>query len=245
MRHFLLSGPVTALSFGVGVTTAQTRLIAATGGTHGAPAGLVGALRSAVAMATITMAANEHGGATAGAQVASSGKVHWHTRPMGSPRGRPLCGILRVQRRPSGLRGAASELAWQLGPVSRLRFHRPVGFLPHRQRRRYRDDVHRTFTSNPCRAQLPDDGLAQQSVRRKPCGQQTVKPAYTCRPSKPKPLSRVSPTDNRSTPNFYGKTAPLTKGSGSPEGDESQVYPAYLPLIVAATASRAPMIELR
>ena len=28
-----------------------------------------------------------------------------------------------------GLRGAASELAWRLGPVSRLRFHRPVSFL--------------------------------------------------------------------------------------------------------------------
>jgi hypothetical protein len=32
-----------------------------------------------------------------------------------------------------GLRGAASELAWRLGPVSRLRFHRPVSFLPHPQ----------------------------------------------------------------------------------------------------------------
>ena len=36
-----------------------------------------------------------------------------------------------------GLRGAASELAWRLGPVSRLRFHRPVGFLLHRRCWRY------------------------------------------------------------------------------------------------------------
>lgn len=32
-----------------------------------------------------------------------------------------------------GLRGAASELAWRLVPMSRLRFHRPVSFLPHPQ----------------------------------------------------------------------------------------------------------------
>jgi hypothetical protein len=37
-----------------------------------------------------------------------------------------------------GLRGATSELAWRLVPVSRLRFHRPIGFLPHQRRRRYR-----------------------------------------------------------------------------------------------------------
>ena len=35
-----------------------------------------------------------------------------------------------------GLRGVASELAWRLGPVSRLRFHGPVGFLPHRRSER-------------------------------------------------------------------------------------------------------------
>ena len=32
-----------------------------------------------------------------------------------------------------GLRGATAELAWWLEPVSRLRLHRPIGFLPHRQ----------------------------------------------------------------------------------------------------------------
>lgn len=134
MRHFLLSGPVTTLAFGVGVTAAHAVLIAATRGTDRSPACLVGTPRGAVALAAITVAANEHGRAAADAQVASSGKVHWPTWPMGFTGDVRLCGILRVQRRPSGLRGAISELAWRLGPVSRLRFHRPLGFLPHRRR---------------------------------------------------------------------------------------------------------------
>src|SRR5450631_3022958 len=36
-----------------------------------------------------------------------------------------------------GLRGAASGLTWRLGPVSRLRFHRLVGFLLHLRCWRY------------------------------------------------------------------------------------------------------------
>jgi hypothetical protein len=67
MRHFLLSGPVTALPFGVGVTTAQAGLVSAAGGTHGTSASLVGTLRRAVAVAAITVAANEHGRAATGA----------------------------------------------------------------------------------------------------------------------------------------------------------------------------------
>ena len=132
MRHFLLSGAVTALSFGVRVTTAPAGLVAVAGGTHRLVAGLLGTLRGAVAMAAITRAADEYRRATAGAAIASSWKFHGHTGPMGSSRERPLCGILRVQRCPSGLRGATTELAWRLGPVSRLRFHRPVSVLPHR-----------------------------------------------------------------------------------------------------------------
>ena len=90
-----------------------------------------------VAVAAIAVAADEYGGATAGAQVASPGKVHWQSGPMGNRRRRPLREILCRQRRPSGLRGATSGLAWRLGPVSRLRFHRPIDFLPHRRCRRY------------------------------------------------------------------------------------------------------------
>jgi hypothetical protein len=67
MRHFLLSGPVTALPFGVGVTTTQAGLIPAAGSTNRTAAGTVGTLHSAVAVAAIAVAANEHRGAAAGA----------------------------------------------------------------------------------------------------------------------------------------------------------------------------------
>ena len=67
MRHFLLPSPVTALPFGVGVTTAQAVLIATAGGSNRTAAGLLGTPRGAVAMAAITVAANEHRGAAAGA----------------------------------------------------------------------------------------------------------------------------------------------------------------------------------
>ena len=87
MRHFLLSGPVTALPFGVGMAAAQAVLVSAAGGSNRTAAGLLGAPRGAVAMAAITVAANEHGRAAPGAQVASSGKIHWHTRPMGKTTG--------------------------------------------------------------------------------------------------------------------------------------------------------------
>ena len=42
-----------------------------------------------------------------------------------------------------GLRGVASDLTWWFGPVSRLRFHRPAHFLPHRP--------------HPAALRLPDD----------------------------------------------------------------------------------------
>jgi hypothetical protein len=83
MRHFLLPGSVTALAFGMGVTTAAAVLIAATRSTGGLSACLVGTVRGAVAMATITVAANEHSCAASGAQVTSSREIHWPSRPMG------------------------------------------------------------------------------------------------------------------------------------------------------------------
>ena len=90
MRHFLRpkavqshSGPITLLTFGVGVTTAQTVLIAITGGPDRAAACQVGTSRGAVALATVAVAANEYGGAAAGAQIASSREVHGSPWPMG------------------------------------------------------------------------------------------------------------------------------------------------------------------
>lgn len=83
MRHFLCSGPVTALPLGMRVTAAQAGLIAAAGRTLGVVAGLLGTGRGAVTVAAITVATDQHGGATTGAQVTSSGKVHWQSGPMG------------------------------------------------------------------------------------------------------------------------------------------------------------------
>ena len=84
MRHFLRPKgvqshlvPITLLTFGVGVTTAQAVLIATTGGPDRAPACLVGASRGAVALAAVAVAANQYGGAAARAQIASSREVHW------------------------------------------------------------------------------------------------------------------------------------------------------------------------
>jgi hypothetical protein len=83
MRHFLHSGPVTALPLCMRVTAAQAGLIAISGRTPGVTAGFFGAGRGAVTVAAIAVAADQHGRATGGAQVASSGKVHWQSGPMG------------------------------------------------------------------------------------------------------------------------------------------------------------------
>ena len=84
MRHFLRPSPVTLLTFGVGVAAAQAVLIAATGGTDRASTRLAGTSGGAVALAAVAVAANQHGGAAACAQIASSGEVHWSPWPMGN-----------------------------------------------------------------------------------------------------------------------------------------------------------------
>ena len=99
MRHFLLPGPVAALPFGVGVTAAQAVLVSAAGGTNSTAACLLGTPRGAVAVATIAVAADQCGGAASGAQVASSGKVHWPSGPMENRRRRARREILCRQRR--------------------------------------------------------------------------------------------------------------------------------------------------
>lgn len=83
MRHFLRSDPITLLAFGVGVTPAQTGLIAAPGSTDRASAGFAGTSGGAVALAAIAVAANQHSGAATGAQIASSRQLHWSPWPMG------------------------------------------------------------------------------------------------------------------------------------------------------------------
>ena len=122
MRHYLLFGPVATLAFGVSATTTQAALVATTGSTHGQAASLIGTWPGAVAIATITVAADERGGVTAGAEVASSGEIHWQSRPMGNRRRRSLREILGRQRRRC------------LGCGVRIPDHREHPFRTHRER---------------------------------------------------------------------------------------------------------------
>ena len=89
MRHFLLSGPISTLAFGMGATAAMRVLIATAGGPYRLLARLRRASFRAVAVAAITIAADKHGGAAAGAQVAASWEFHWQVRPMGDSTGTP------------------------------------------------------------------------------------------------------------------------------------------------------------
>jgi hypothetical protein len=181
----------------MGVPAAPARLIAATGGAHGLAACLLRTRRGAVAVAAITVAADDDGSTAAGAQVASSGDVHWQAGPMESRRRRRLRETLCGRRRPRmGLQGAASGLTWRLGPASRPCLHRLVGFLPHRQPVRTshlnaRPNCSVTgycavidFGIAPTSPLLPryacQTTIAAQFVRRKPCGRQGVKPACSC-----------------------------------------------------------------
>ena len=99
MRHFLLSGAVSTLAFGMGATATTRVLIATAGGPYRLLACLRRASIIAVAITPITMAAHKHGGAAAGAQVAASREFHWHSGPMDSRRRRALREILCRQRR--------------------------------------------------------------------------------------------------------------------------------------------------
>ena len=127
-----------------------------------------------------------------------------------------------------GLRGAASELAWRLGPVSRLRFHRPVGFLLHRRRWRYLHANQALFvrplqftltrpSGDPCRASLARRWIALQSIRRNPCGRQTAKPPYSCLKFKNQNHIRLALAchpQSSSPPGFCGNATPLTRWKG-------------------------------
>lgn len=128
MRHFLLLGPVAALAFGMGMTASATRLIAAAGSPHGGASCLIGTGAGTVAVTAITVAANDDRLAATRTQVASSGEVHGQKRANGGRQQRPLREILCMQRYPSGWRGAASELAWRLGPMSRRHLQRLSAF---------------------------------------------------------------------------------------------------------------------
>lgn len=76
MRYFLLFGPVTALPFGVGMTTSPAGMIAATGVKDGGASGLIGTPCGAVAVTSIAVAANDHRGMATRTQIASSWNFH-------------------------------------------------------------------------------------------------------------------------------------------------------------------------
>ena len=86
MRHFVcLPGPVPvlALTRGVGVTPAKAGLITFPGGLYAAGAHPSGALGTAVTVAAVAVAADDHGYATAGAQVTSGRRLHRQIGPTG------------------------------------------------------------------------------------------------------------------------------------------------------------------
>ena len=171
MRHFLRFGPIPALAFGVSMTASVRRLIAATGGTDGGASRMIGAPFGAVAMTPITMTTDDHGGAATRTQVASSREVHGQRAPMGERQQHPLREILCMQRCPTGQRGAASELAWRLGPVSRRHLHRLRCYLPHWPHRRYRPAQHRF--PGPAALRLPDGSLLRKPPAGSPAGRRS------------------------------------------------------------------------
>jgi len=89
MRHFLLPSAVSTLALGMGETATMRVLIATTGSPYRLVACLRRASSCAVAITPITTAADKHGGAAAGAQVAASWEFHWQVRPMGDSTGTP------------------------------------------------------------------------------------------------------------------------------------------------------------
>ena len=168
MRHFLRFGPIPALAFGMGMTASPRGLIAATGGLDGGASCLISTPCGAVAVTPITVTANDHGGAATRTQVASSREVHGQTGPMGGKTASPLREILCMQRCPSGQRGAASELAWRLGPMSRRHLHRLRCF--------YRigsigaSASPNTTIPSPAALRLPDGSLLRKPPAGSPAG---------------------------------------------------------------------------
>ena len=186
------SGPITPLTFGVGVTARQAGLIAATGGTDRASACQIGTSAGAVALAAVAVAANQYGGTTAGAQIASSGEVHGSPWPMGKDGDARFvtywaCSVASSQlwARYRSWLGGWSRYRARVS-IGRSEFYRisgadatPTPTIQNTSLHVERCDVPgrgRLLVAHACRASLARRGIATQSLRRKPCGQQTVEP---------------------------------------------------------------------
>jgi hypothetical protein len=197
MRHFLLSGPVSTLTFSVGAATAMCVLIATTGRSYRLVACLQRTSSGAVAVAAITVAAYKHGSAATGAQVASSGDIHWQSGPM-----ERVDGDVRFVKYYAGNvaavgaagRGIGTGLAVGTGvapafppaswlstpsPMLALPSRRPSWLFVHQLQLTLTRPFWRSLASDPCRASLARRWIALRSIRRKPSGQQTAKPAYS------------------------------------------------------------------
>jgi len=76
------------------------------------------------------------------------------------------------------------------------------------------DGAPRSLVAHSCRASLARRRFAAQPVRREPGRRQTGKPAYTClaESQKRKQTDWLSRLVRPSTPDFYGKATPLTRG---------------------------------
>jgi len=212
MRHFLLPGPVAALAFGVGVTTAQAGLIAATGGTNGATASLIGTRRGAVAMATVTVAADQYSGAATSAQVASSGEVHWQSGPMGDRRRRPLREILCRQRRRcwAAGRGIGSGLAVGTGVAPAFP---PAGLLSTASALTALPPAALRLPDNDCCAIRPPEALRAANRKTSIDTPERQKQTY----------AHISV--RLWTPDFYGSWTPLTTTLGfSPESNGKLIF---------------------
>ncbi len=90
MRHFLRAKgvsshpyPIAVLPFGVPVLSLTGGLITPSGVSYSALTGRLRAAVTAIAVASITVAADRHRLATAGTQVASSRNLHRPSGPMG------------------------------------------------------------------------------------------------------------------------------------------------------------------
>ena len=170
MRHFMRFGPIPALTFSMSMAASPTRLIAATGGTGRGASCLIGTGDGAVTVAPIAVAANDHGSAATRTQETSSREVHEQRKANGGRQQRPLRGILCMRRCPLGHRGAASELAWRLGPLSRRHLHRLRCFY-------CIGSIGATASFNttiyrPAALRLPDDSLFRKPPAASPAGSQ-------------------------------------------------------------------------
>ena len=83
MRHFRLPGKIAALPLGMLVSSATAGLVTLAGFPHAALPRRLRTGSSAVAVASITVAAYHHGGAASRAQIASSRNFHGQLGPMG------------------------------------------------------------------------------------------------------------------------------------------------------------------